>query len=146
MVISGSRAAVERAIEIARSRGAKRAILLPVSAPFHCSLMGPAAEKMAEALAEADLKAPSVPVLANISVTQLSDPAAIRDSLVAQVTGRVRWRESVAAMAEAGVTELVEIGAGKVLSGLARRIDKSLTATAVNTPEDVASFASKRAE
>lgn len=143
VVISGTAQAVAEAAELAKARGAKRAMLLPVSAPFHCSLMAPAAEAMAEALAKADLKAPRVPLMANVSASLLKDADAIRDSLVAQVTGRVRWRESIVAMAAAGVTGVVEIGAGKVLTGLARRIDKALAAEAVNTADDVKAFAAK---
>lgn len=142
-VVSGSRAAVERAAALAKERGAKRAVLLPVSAPFHCALMAPAAERMREALAAADIAAPAVPVVANVSVEALTDPAQIRDSLVAQVTGRVRWRETVAGFSARGVTETVEIGAGKVLTGLAKRIDRTLEAVAVNTAEDVARLAER---
>ncbi|MEM7696281.1 MAG: ACP S-malonyltransferase [Pseudomonadota bacterium] len=138
VVVSGSRAAVERAAEIAKEKGAKRAILLPVSAPFHCRLMAPAADAMREALAGVTIKAPAVPLIANVTAGPLTDPDAIRESLVAQVTGRVRWRESVIAMAAAGVTELFEIGAGKVLTGLVKRIDRALTARAINTADDVA--------
>ena len=143
VVVSGVKAAVERAVELAKEQGARRAVLLPVSAPFHCSMMAPAAEAMAEALAKASLVAPVVPVMANVSVTPLTDPAAIRDSLVRQVTGRVRWRESVAAMSAAGVTQLAEVGAGKVLSGLAKRIDKTLEAFPVMTAEDIAALAAR---
>ncbi|GAB5375060.1 MAG: ACP S-malonyltransferase [Acuticoccus sp.] len=143
VVISGAAAAVGEAVEIAKARGARRAVLLPVSAPFHCSLMGPAATVMAEALSAATINAPSVPLMANVSASLLTDPAAIRDSLVAQVTGRVRWRESVTAMAAAGVDRVIEVGAGKVLTGLARRIDKALAAEAVNTADDVKALAAK---
>lgn len=146
VVVSGAKAAVDRAAAIAREKGAKRAILLPVSAPFHCALMAPAAAAMEEALATAKLAAPAVPLMANVSASPLRDPDEIRTSLVAQVTGRVRWRESVAEMSADGVDELVEIGAGKVLSGLARRIDKALTASTVNTPDDVRTYAAKRRE
>ena len=139
-VVSGDAAAVERAVEIAKGKGAKRAVMLPVSAPFHCQLMAPAAEAMAAALSEATINAPKKPVLANVSVTLLDEPDAIRDSLVAQVTGRVRWRESMVAAAGMGVTHLAEIGAGKVLSGLAKRIDRSLNAVAVNEPGDCAAL------
>lgn len=145
VVVSGARAAVERAVELAKAEGAKRAVLLPVSAPFHCALMAPAADAMAAALAEAAIAAPKVPLMANVSASLLTDPDAIRESLVAQVTGRVRWRECVAAMAAAGVTRLAEIGAGKVLTGLAKRIDKSLEASPLNTADDVAAFAAKEA-
>lgn len=140
VVLSGAKSAIERAVALAKEKGAKRALPLPVSAPFHSALMQPAAEEMAAALAEATINAPCVPIYANVTAAPTSDPAEIRRLLVEQVTGRVRWRESVAAMAEAGVTELVEIGAGKVLSGLAKRIDARVSARAVNTPEDVDAF------
>ncbi len=143
VVVSGTRAAVERALELAKERGARRSLLLPVSAPFHCSLMAPAAQAMAEALAKASIAAPAVPLMANVSVSALTDPGAIAASLVQQVTGRVRWRESVAAMAAAGVTRFAEVGAGKVLTGLAKRIDKTLEAFPVNTAEDVAALAER---
>lgn len=143
VVVSGTRAAVERALELAKERGARRSLLLPVSAPFHCSLMAPAAQAMADALAKSAITAPVVPLMANVSVTALTDPQAIAASLVQQVTGRVRWRESVAAMAAAGVTRFAEVGAGKVLTGLAKRIDKSLEAFPVNTAEDVAALAER---
>ncbi len=138
VVISGSKEAIERAVEIAKARGAKRALLLPVSAPFHCSLMKPAAEVMAQALAEVEIKAPAVPLVANVRAQAVSDPAQIRTLLVEQVTGSVRWRESVEFMAAQGVTELWEIGAGKALSGMVRRIDRSLAVQNIGTPEDVA--------
>ncbi len=141
VVISGSKAAVERAVELAKEKGARRAMLLPVSAPFHCALMQPAADVMAEALANATMSAPVVPVMANVSAGPLSDPAEIRDSLVRQVTGMVRWRECVEAMTEAGVTTVYEIGAGKVLSGLAKRINRELNASAIGTPDDITAFA-----
>ncbi len=141
VVVSGTRAAVERAIDIARARGAKRAVLLPVSAPFHCTLMEPAAEAMADALAATDIDKPAVPVVANVLAEPLDDPAQIRQRLVEQVTGAVRWRESVEWMAAHGVTRLVEVGAGKVLSGLARRISPGLTGLAAGTPDDVARVA-----
>jgi [acyl-carrier-protein] S-malonyltransferase len=137
VVVSGHRGAVERAVEIARGRGAKRALLLPVSAPFHCALMQPAAEVMAAALAGVEIVAPKVPLVANVCAEAVSDPAEIRELLVRQVTGSVRWRESVLWLAGQGVTELVEIGAGKALSGMARRIDRELAASAVNTAADV---------
>lgn len=142
-VVSGSRAAVERAIEIARGKGARRPVLLPVSAPFHSALMAPAAEAMREALDGVSVGPLTVPLIANVSARPIAEPAAIRESLVEQVTARVRWRESVAAFAGHGVTATVEIGAGKVLTGLARRIDPSLTALNVSTPEDVAAFAER---
>lgn len=138
VVVSGHKAAVERALEIAKARGAKRAILLPVSAPFHCALMQPAAEVMAEALAGVRLQTPAVPVVMNVLAEAVSDPARIRELLVAQVTGAVRWRESVLWMEQAGVTEFWEIGAGKALSGMVRRIAAASATRAVGTPEDVA--------
>jgi [acyl-carrier-protein] S-malonyltransferase len=138
VVVSGHRAAVERAVEIAKAKGAKRAVLLPVSAPFHCALMEPAARAMAEALAGVEIRAPAVPVVANVRAEAVSDPALIRRLLVEQVTGSVRWRESVEWMAARGVTEFWEIGAGKALSGMIRRIAKEAGTRAVGTPEDVA--------
>lgn len=140
VVLSGHRAAVERAVAGAQARGIKRAVLLNVSAPFHCRLMAPAAEAMRAALAEVALRAPSVPLYANVTAAPESDPDAIRRNLVAQVTGTVRWRESVAAMAEAGVDRFHEVGSGKVLSGLVKRIAAGATATAIGTPDDVAAF------
>jgi len=137
VVVSGHRAAVERAVEIARARGAKRALLLPVSAPFHCALMQPAADAMAEALAGVTLSAPAVPLVANVRAHAVTDPAEIRDLLVAQVTGSVRWRESVEWMGAAGVTSFWEIGAGKALSGMIRRILKEAETRAFGTPADV---------
>ena len=139
VVVSGHRAAVERAVEIAKARGAKRAVMLPVSAPFHCALMEPAAREMDHALKEVNINDPAVPVVSNVEAAPVSDPDQIRGLLVQQITGRVRWRESVAAMAAAGVTEIWEIGAGKALSGMVRRIDRSIACTAVGTPEDVQS-------
>ena len=140
VVISGTRAAVERAIEIAKEKGAKRAMLLPVSAPFHCDLMAPAADAMARALAETVIQPPAVPIIANVTAARCIDPEALRTQLVEQVCGRVRWRECVLTMKDLGVDALVEVGAGKVLSGLARRIDKDLTGVAVNGPADVEAF------
>jgi [acyl-carrier-protein] S-malonyltransferase len=137
VVISGHRTAVERALPEAAARGAQRAIMLAVSAPFHCALMAPAAAEMAEALAAIDIAAPIVPLVANVTATPVRDPATIRRLLVEQVTSLVRWRESVLAMKQRGVTELVEIGAGKVLSGLAKRIDRTLTISALGTPADI---------
>ena len=137
VVVSGHRTAVERALQEAAARGARRSIMLAVSAPFHCSLMAPAAAEMAAALAESPVAAPIVPLVANVTAAPVSDPAAIRDLLVKQVTSLVRWRESVLAMKQHGVTELVEIGAGKVLTGLAKRIDRELTALAIGTPADI---------
>ncbi|WP_238370564.1 ACP S-malonyltransferase [Heliomarina baculiformis] len=139
VVVSGHRAAVERAVEIAKAKGAKRAMLLPVSAPFHCALMAPAAEVMAEALDAVEIKEPVVPLVANVIAAPVSDPAEIRRLLVEQVTGAVRWRESVAAMAAAGVDEVWEIGSGKALSGMIRRIERSISCKAVGTPDDVRS-------
>ena len=141
VVISGHKAAVERAVEFAKEKGAKRALLLPVSAPFHCALMQPAADKMAAALADTAISAPIVPLVANVRAQAVSEPDEIRSLLVEQVTGSVRWRESVAWMAGQGVTELAEIGAGKALSGMARRIDRSLATVAVNGPDDVKKLA-----
>ncbi|MCX5511981.1 [acyl-carrier-protein] S-malonyltransferase [Kaistia algarum] len=137
VVISGSRAAIERALEIARTKGAKRAILLPVSAPFHCRLMQPAADEMAEALAGVTIAVPRVPIVANVLAAPIQDPDAIRARLVEQVTGMVRWRESVEWLAANGVDRLVEVGAGKVLSGLAKRIAPGVATLAVGQPEDV---------
>ena len=141
VVISGTRAAVERAVEIAKGRGAKRAILLPVSAPFHSSLMQPAADAMAEALSGVAVAAPAVPVVSNVRAEAVNDPEAIRQLLVEQVTGSVRWRESVQWMAGQGVTEFWEIGAGKALSGMIRRIAKESIVRTVGTPEEVAAAA-----
>ena len=138
VVVSGHRAAVERAVEIAKARGARRAILLPVSAPFHCALMQPAADAMAEALAGVTIRAPAVPVVANVRAAPVSDPGTIRALLVEQVTGSVRWRESVQAMTAAGVTEFWEIGAGKALSGMIRRIAPEAVTRAIGTPDDIA--------
>lgn len=137
VVVSGHKGAVERALEIAKAKGAKRAVLLPVSAPFHCALMAPAADVMAEALAGVQINAPAVPVVANVRAAPVSDPDEIRTLLVAQVTGAVRWRESIAAMAEAGVSEIWEIGAGKALSGMIRRIERAITCRAIGTPDDI---------
>jgi [acyl-carrier-protein] S-malonyltransferase len=144
VVVSGSKAAVERAIEIAKSRGAKRAMLLPVSAPFHCALMQPAADAMAEALGRVTVNPPAVPLVANVMARPISEPAEIVRRLVEQVTGTVRWRESVAFMAGAGVTRFYEIGAGKVLSGLVKRIADGASGTAIGAPEDVAAFKASR--
>jgi [acyl-carrier-protein] S-malonyltransferase len=144
VVLSGARAAVERAVEAAKLRGAKRAMLLPVSAPFHCALMQPAADVMAEALAEVSVKAPVVPVVANVLARPIGEPADIVRCLVAQVTGTVRWRESVLFMVQAGVTSFYEVGSGKVLTGLIKRIADTATATAIGTPEDLARFNAAR--
>jgi [acyl-carrier-protein] S-malonyltransferase len=140
VVLSGAKPAVERAIALAGERGVRRAVLLPVSAPFHCALMQPAAEAMRAALAEVAMQAPAVPVMANVGAAPLSDPAQIRDSLVAQVTGTVRWRECVEAMAAAGVTSFYEVGSGKVLSGLIKRIAAGAAAMPIGTPDDVAAY------
>ncbi|MFQ6552818.1 ACP S-malonyltransferase [Aestuariibius insulae] len=137
VVVSGHKAAVERALELAKQAGAKRAMLLPVSAPFHCALMAPAADVMAEALAQARIEAPRVPVIANVSVEPVTGPGEIRTRLVEQVTGTVRWRETIARMASDGVTEIWEIGAGKALSGMIRRIDRSIATRPVGTPDEV---------
>lgn len=142
VVVSGHAAAVERATVMAKEKGAKRALLLPVSAPFHCSLMAPAARVMAEALDDVNINEPLVPLIANVEAREVTDPALIRSLLVEQVTGSVRWRESVAFMAVQGVTDVFEIGAGKALSGMVKRIDRNLTATAVGTPEEVVAAAS----
>jgi len=137
VVVSGHKAAVERAVEIAKGKGAKRAVMLPVSAPFHCALMQPAADRMAEALAAVTVSAPLVPVVANVRAEAVCDPETIRQLLVAQVTGSVRWRESVLWMVGQGVSDFCEIGAGKALSGMIKRIAKETTQKAVGTPEDV---------
>ena len=137
VVVSGHRAAVERALDLAKEAGAKRAVLLPVSAPFHCALMESAAERMALALAEIDIAAPALPLVSNVLASAVSDPAMIRSLLVEQVTGAVRWRESVMYLASEGVTEVWEIGAGKSLSGMIRRIDRALTCQAIGSPENI---------
>ena len=146
VVISGAKAAVEHVVSIAREHGAKRAMLLPVSAPFHCAMMQPAADVMAGELAKVEMSAPALPVVANVLAEATNDPAQIRELLVTQVTHRVRWRESVAWMAAQGVTEIWEIGAGKALSGMIRRIDKSVATRAVGTPEDVTAAMAAMAE
>lgn len=140
VVISGARDAVERAVPLAKEAGAKRAMLLPVSAPFHCALMAPAAERMRDALAETTINAPSPALVANVSAQAETDPATIRDLLVAQVTGSVRWRESVIWMAGQGVDSLVELGAGKVLGGLAKRIDRAVAGSSISSPDDIETF------
>ncbi|MCD2324962.1 ACP S-malonyltransferase [Sphingomonas sp. IC-56] len=140
VVISGARAAIERAIAIAKDHGAKRGILLPVSAPFHCSMMQPAADAMEKALADVAIQAPLVPLYANVTAAPVADPATIRTLLVEQVTGMVRWRESVAAMAEAGVTDFVELG-GKVLAGMVKRITPDVPVTSVVTMDDIEALA-----
>jgi [acyl-carrier-protein] S-malonyltransferase len=140
VVVSGHKSAVERAVALAPSRGAKRAVMLPVSAPFHCALMAPAAEVMREALAQVGIAGPIVPVVANVTAAPVTAPDEIREALVRQVTATVRWRESVAYMASHGVAAFHEIGSGKVLSGLVKRIATGATAGAIGTPEDVAAF------
>ena len=137
VVLSGHRAAVERAVEIAAQRGARRAIMLPVSAPFHCSLMAPAAEVMAKALAEVAMPLPSLALVANVTAAPVEDPESIRGFLVQQVTAMVRWRESVLCMKEDGIETLVELGTGKILSGLIRRIDRDLQVANAGTPEEI---------
>ncbi len=137
VVVSGHVDAVNRAVALAKDKGAKRAVLLPVSAPFHCALMEPAAEVMAQALEQVDINRPAVPVVANVVAEGITDPATIRSLLVQQVTGSVRWRESVQWMAENGVTEIWEIGAGKALSGMVRRIERSIACAAIGTPDDI---------
>ena len=140
LVISGEKAAVEKAASLASEKGAKRALLLPVSAPFHSALMAPAADAMREALGGVEVKAPVVPLIANVLAAPVSDPDEIRARLVEQVTGQVRWRETVEWFAANGVGTLVEVGSGKVLCGLARRINRELASKAVGTPEDVAAY------
>ena len=140
VVVSGHKSAVERAVAIAQTKGAKRAVMLAVSAPFHCALMQPAADAMREALAGVRVNAPVVPVVANVEAGPITDPAAIRDALVRQVTGTVRWRESVAYMAAQGVQAFHEVGFGKVLTGLVKRIAAGASTTAIGAPEDVAAF------
>lgn len=140
VVISGHAAAVERAVELAKARGAKRAVMLPVSAPFHCALMQPAADAMAEALASVTLNAPVVPLVGNVMAGPSNDPALIRDNLITQVTGRVRWRESVMWMAQNDVTEAWELGAGKALSGMVKRIAREMETKAIGTAADIAAL------
>jgi [acyl-carrier-protein] S-malonyltransferase len=145
VVISGAKAAVEKAMEHAKAAGAKRAIPLPVSAPFHCALMAPAAEAMRVALEAATVRAPKVPLVANVLAAPIRDPAEIRRRLVEQVTGAVRWRESVAYMAREGVEVFYELGAGKVLSGLVKRIAESASGVAIGQPADIEAFKANRA-
>jgi [acyl-carrier-protein] S-malonyltransferase len=140
VVVSGHKAAVERAVDIAKARGVRRAMMLPVSGPFHSALMQPAADVMADALAKVTVKPPCVPLVANVLARPTSDPAEIVRGLVAQVTGTVRWRETIAFMAQAGVTTFYEVGSGKVLSGLVKRITDGATGTAIGTPGDVEAF------
>jgi [acyl-carrier-protein] S-malonyltransferase len=139
-MISGHRGAFERALKEAAARGARRSIMLAVSAPFHCALMAPAADEMATALAAIAITAPAVPLIANVTAAPVTDPTLIRALLVDQVTSLVRWRECVLTMKQNGVTDLVELGAGKVLTGLAKRIDRDLAASAVGTPADIDAF------
>ena len=144
VVVSGNTAAVERAVEIAKGKGAKRAMMLKVSAPFHCALMRPAADAMAEALAKTNVKPPVVPVVANVPAEPISDAQEIVRRLVQQVTGTVRWRECASTMAGHGVTTFYEVGSGKVLTGLLKRIAEGATGTAIGTPDDVAAFKAAR--
>lgn len=137
IVLSGHKSAIDRIADVGKAHGLRRAVMLPVSAPFHCALMQPAADAMAAALSAVTMHTPCVPVIANVTATAVTDPAMIRQLLVQQVTGTVRWRECVLAMASHGVTDVFEIGAGKVLSGLMKRIEKSLNATPVGTPADL---------
>lgn len=144
VVVSGAKAAVERACEIAKAKGARRALLLPVSAPFHCDLMQPAAEAMADALAKVNVVTPIVPVVANVLASAISDPDAIRKALVEQVTGTVRWRECVAYMAAHGVHVFYEIGSGKVLTGLVKRLAEGAEGMAIGAPDDIAAFKARQ--
>jgi [acyl-carrier-protein] S-malonyltransferase len=144
VVLSGEKQAVERAVEIAKGRGVKRAMMLPVSAPFHCSLMAPAAEAMAEALGKVSVQPPRVPLVANVLARSITEPAEIVASLIEQVTGTVRWRESVLYMTQAGVTTFYEIGAGRVLTGLIKRIAEGAEASSVGSPDDIARFKAAR--
>jgi [acyl-carrier-protein] S-malonyltransferase len=144
VVVSGNTSAVERAVEIAKAKGAKRAMMLKVSAPFHCALMQPAADAMAEALGKTAVRTPVVPVVANVAAQPITDPQEIVRRLVEQVTGTVRWRECASYMASAGVTMFYEIGSGKVLTGLLKRIAEGATGAAIGTPEDIAAFKAAR--
>ena len=144
VVISGTKSAVERAMELAKAKGAKRAILLPVSAPFHCDLMKPAAEAMAAALAKVTILPPKAPLVANVLASAIADPAAIKAALIAQVTGAVRWRESVLYMTGQGVTNFVELGAGKVLAGLIKRIAEGVQCASIGAPTDVETYRAAR--
>jgi [acyl-carrier-protein] S-malonyltransferase len=144
VVVSGHKSAVERAVEIAKQKGARRAMMLPVSAPFHCALMQPAADAMAEALSKVTIRPPVVPLVANVLARPIHEPTEIVKSLVAQVTGTVRWRESVAYMAQAGVTTFYEVGAGKVLSGLVKRIAEGANGIAIGAPADIEAFKAAR--
>ena len=140
VVVSGHKSAVERAVAIAQTKGAKRAVMLAVSAPFHCALMQPAADAMREALDRVTVNTPVVPIVANVEAASITDPSVIRDALVRQVTGTVRWRESVAFMASQGVDSFYEVGSGKVLTGLVKRIAAGASSAAIGTPEDIAAF------
>lgn len=140
VVVSGHKAAVERAVEIAKAKGARRSLLLPVSAPFHCALMAPAAEAVGAALGEIEFKEPALPVVTNVGAVPESDPAVLKQALIEQVTARVRWRESVLALAGLGVDRGVELGAGKVLAGLVKRTAKEIPATSIGTPDELAAF------
>jgi [acyl-carrier-protein] S-malonyltransferase len=144
VVISGDKAAVGRAVEIAKSRGARRAMLLQVSAPFHCALMQPAADAMAAALAEVTMRPPRLPIIVNVRAVPMTNPQEIVHALVAQVTGTVRWRETISFMAGAGVTTFFEVGAGKVLTGLVKRIAPGASGKAIGTPDDVSTFKASR--
>lgn len=146
VVVSGHTEAVERAAALAKERGAKRALLLPVSAPFHCALMQPAADAMAEALRDVAIVAPVVPLVANVTAQPVADPDTIRAQLVVQVTGAVRWRESVLCMAAEGVTEIWEVGAGKALTGMVRRIDRQISCANIASPEDIAAVTAAAAK
>jgi [acyl-carrier-protein] S-malonyltransferase len=139
-VVSGSRVAVERAVDLAKEQGARRSVLLPVSAPFHCRLLAPAAEAVGAALAEVEIRAPAVPVVSNVTATPESAPEALRARLVEQVTARVRWRESLLAMAGLGIEATVELGTGRVLSGLAKRTLPGVVTYALGTPEEIDAF------
>ena len=145
VVLSGAREAIERAAEIAKAKGARRALLLPVSAPFHCAMMEPAAQAMAQALGEVQINAPRVPLVTNVTAAPEKDPAAIRENLVRQVTGTVRWRECMVCMAQSGVDSFYELGAGKVLSGLVKRIAPEASGQAIGTPADIAVYQSASA-
>jgi len=140
VVVSGAKAAVERAIEAAKERGARRAIMLPVSAPFHCALLKPAADAMEAAFETTNMGAPVVPLVSNVTASAVADPEEIKSLLVRQVTATVRWREGVLAMRDAGVEQLVEVGCGKILSGMVKRIDRDMTSANVETPEDIEAF------
>ena len=140
LVISGSKAEVEQAAEMAKEKGAKRALILPVSAPFHSAMMSPAADAMKQALSEVEVLSPSVPLIANVLAQPITDPDEIRNRLVEQVTGQVRWRETISYLGEQGIGKLLEVGSGKVLSGLAKRINRELSSVSIGTPDDINSF------